>query len=49
LGSATTTQVGTDRETVSAFWPNSSPSIRETPIEMPTPGNRWLPADARLS
>ena len=48
-GSATTTHVGTERVTPSAFWPNSSPSRRETPIEMPTPGNRSLPDDARFS
>ena len=38
-----------DRDTDSASAPNSRPSSRVTPIEMPTPGNRTLPELARLS
>ena len=37
-GSATRTQVGTGRDTDSAEAPKRMPSMRETPIEMPTPG-----------
>src|SRR5262245_33165724 len=46
---ATSTQVGTGRDTESADAPNSRPSIRETPSEMPTPGYRSVPELARLS
>ena len=49
LGSATSTQVGTFREIVSASAPKSRPSSRVTPIEMPTPGKRVAPEVARLS
>jgi hypothetical protein len=46
---ATSTHVGTGRDTVSAEAPNSRPSMREMPTEIPTPGYRSVPTLARLS
>ena len=47
--SATSTQVGVERLADRPSGPNSRPSSRETPIEMPTPGYVVLPSEASAS